>query len=151
MTWIFLGEAMTLILSLNKHRRWLKYDVVTPSVCAAVFLYWGLWLIVKTFLLASLSLCTRLIVVCKDHVLAYHRGIPLSDYRLHPSPDPPTAASSPFTFRLSPCASNRVETGTSHPSYVCTHSFLLCSGACRTGAGLGLHITFHTDNIPCVL
>lgn len=49
-------------------------------------------------------------------------GIPLSDYHLRLSPcPPPLRPSSPFTFRLSPCASNRVEMGTSHPLYMHTH------------------------------
>lgn len=58
--------------------------------------------------------------------------------RLLPWPLPslsPRSPPLPFTFRLSPWATNRVETGTSLP-FTCTHtySFLLCNGPYRTVA-----------------
>lgn len=129
-----------------KHCRWLKYDIVTSLPCTVVALCSGLWLIVKSFLSVSLSLCTRPIVVCKDHVLAYHCGIPLSYYRLHPSPDPPTAAFLPLHIPTQPMCFKQSGNGNIPPlihAHTDTYSFLLCSGPCRTGVGVGL------VGVPC--
>lgn len=63
-------------------------------------------------------------VECTDHVLACAVGYPPQIIAVA-SPSPPLTLfllpPSPFTFRLSPCASNRVEMGISLPLYMHTH------------------------------
>lgn len=126
---IFNWGIIECFLTVRTPLTYFSIDEAIPHICCSpastvVLLYSSMWLIGKPFLSVSLSLCTGPAVECKDHVLACTVGYPSQITAFAYPLTLPLLPSSPLTFRLSPCASNRVEMGTSHPSYMHTHSLI---------------------------